>query len=113
VLRTYLDVFGQVPVLVNNAGINRDTRMPKMSLADFEAIIDLSFRGAWLGTRTVSPSMPARGSGSIINMSSLAGKIGKPGNRRTTAPPRPGSWASPKPPPGVGWFGCPRQRDPT
>lgn len=71
--------FGQVDILVNNAGITRDAYMAKMSEDDFDAVIGVSLKGAWLGTRAVAPLFRAQGSGSIINISSLSGKIGNPG----------------------------------
>ncbi len=87
VLRHCRDDLGGVDVLVNNAGINRDAYLPKMSLADFDDVISVSLRGAWLGTKTLSPLMRGRGrgGGSIVNMSSLAGKIGNPGQTNYSA----------------------------
>ncbi|MBA3741433.1 MAG: 3-oxoacyl-ACP reductase FabG [Sporichthya sp.] len=79
------DDLGGVHVLVNNAGINRDAYLPKMSLADFDQVISVSLRGAWLGIRTLSPLMRAGSGGSIVNMSSLAGKIGNPGQTNYSA----------------------------
>jgi len=80
-----LDAFGQVDVLVNNAGVTRDAYLSKMSLADFDLVLDVSLKGAWLGTRAVAPLFREQRSGSIINMSSLSGKIGNPGQTNYSA----------------------------
>jgi 3-oxoacyl-[acyl-carrier protein] reductase len=80
-----LDRFGKLDALVNNAGVTRDGYMSKMTVADFDLVLDVSLKGAWLGTRAVAPLFRGQGSGSIINMSSLSGKIGNPGQTNYSA----------------------------
>jgi 3-oxoacyl-[acyl-carrier protein] reductase len=71
--------FGRVDILVNNAGITRDAYIAKMSEADFDAVVGVSLKGAWLGTRAVATLFREQRSGCIVNMSSLSGKVGNPG----------------------------------
>jgi 3-oxoacyl-[acyl-carrier protein] reductase len=80
-----LSEFGQVDTLVNNAGVTRDRYIGKMSLQDFEMVLNVSLTGAWLGTRAVSALFRSQGSGAIVNMSSLSGKIGNPGQTNYSA----------------------------
>lgn len=84
-VRSCLERFGTVDVLVNNAGVTRDGYIAKLSEADFDLVLDVSLKGAWLGTRAVAPIFRERRSGSIINMSSLSGKIGNPGQTNYSA----------------------------
>jgi len=70
--KAVVERFGKVEILVNNAGITRDASMPKMSLADFRAVIDVHLQGAWLGTRSAGARMREQGRGSIINISSAS-----------------------------------------
>jgi 3-oxoacyl-[acyl-carrier protein] reductase len=80
-----LTEFGRVVTLVNNAGVTRDRYIGKMSLQDFEMVLDVSLKGAWLGIRAVSALFRGQGSGAIVNMSSLSGKIGNPGQTNYSA----------------------------
>jgi 3-oxoacyl-[acyl-carrier protein] reductase len=80
-----LDRFGRVDVLVNNAGVTRDGYISKLSEPDFDLVLDVSLKGAWLGTRAVASLLRKQGSGSVINISSLSGKTGNPGQTNYSA----------------------------
>jgi len=74
------DNFGSLDVWVNNAGFTRDATMRKMSEDDFDAVISVHLKGAWLGTRAAAGMMREQPQGgSIINVSSISGKVGNPG----------------------------------
>lgn len=72
-------------VFVNNAGVTRDASLRKMTVADFDTVIGVHLRGTWLGVRAASAVMRDAGGGSIINMSSLSGKSGNPGQTNYSA----------------------------
>lgn len=85
-LESATSAFGRLDVMVNNAGVTRDKTMRKMSLDDFEFVIDVHLRGTWLGTRAAASLMRDQGhGGSIINMSSISGKVGNPGQTNYSA----------------------------
>jgi len=77
--------FGGVDVMVNNAGVLRDATMRKLSLDDFRLVMDTHVQGTWLGTRAAAAVMRERGSGSIVNMSSISGKVGNLGQTNYSA----------------------------
>lgn len=77
--------FGVLDVWVNNAGITRDASLRNMQPADFDAVIGVHLKGTWLGVRAATSVMREQGSGSIVNMSSLSGKSGNPGQTNYSA----------------------------
>jgi 3-oxoacyl-[acyl-carrier protein] reductase len=64
-----LEAFGQIDGLANNAGLTRDRSLLKMSDEDWQLVLDVNLRGAWLGCQAVIPHMIGHG-GAIVNLSS-------------------------------------------
>ena len=71
--------FGRIDVLVNNAGITKDGLMMRMSEEDWDAVLDINLKGAFLCTKAVARIMMKQRSGSIVNVASIIGLIGNPG----------------------------------
>ena len=74
-----LEKFGQIDVLVNNAGITRDNLLARMSAEDFDDVIATNLRGAFLMTKQVTKPMMKKRYGRIVNISSVVGVHGNPG----------------------------------
>ena len=77
ILQTALDAFGQVDILINNAGILRDKTLIKTEEADWDAVIAVHLRGTYCVTRPIFAHMKERGGpGVIVNTASTSGLIG-------------------------------------
>lgn len=77
--------FGRIDVLINNAGITKDTLLLRMSPADFDAVISTNLRGAFLCTKAASKYMLKARYGRIINVSSVVGLHGNAGQANYAA----------------------------
>ena len=71
--------FGRIDVLVNNAGISRHRKIEEMTVEMFEAVMKVNVTGTFICCRAIAPVMKKQGGGKIVNMSSLAGRTGRPG----------------------------------
>ena len=84
-VKSTIDHFGKVDVLVNNAGINRDALLLRMKDDDWDAVLDTNLKGAFLCTRAVLVHMVRSRWGRIVNISSVVGLIGNPGQANYSA----------------------------
>jgi 3-oxoacyl-[acyl-carrier protein] reductase len=77
--------FGRIDVLVNNAGITRDARLQKMTIEQFDAVIDVNLRAVFHCAQAVVDTMVEQGAGVILNASSVAGLHGNFGQTNYAA----------------------------
>lgn len=72
------EVFGKIDILVNNAGITRDKLIMRMSESDWDDVLDINLKGAFLCTKVASKTMMKQKNGKIINITSVIGVMGNP-----------------------------------
>ncbi len=85
VIKEIVKDFGGIQILVNNAGITKDKLVPMMKAADFDAVIDTNLKGAFYMTKGVYHLFLKQKGGKIINISSVSGLTGNPGQANYSA----------------------------
>ncbi len=80
-----LERFGRIDVLVNNAGITQDARLQKMTIEQFDRVIDVNLRGVFHCAQAVANTMVEQGAGVILNASSVVGLYGNFGQTNYAA----------------------------
>jgi 3-oxoacyl-[acyl-carrier protein] reductase len=80
-----LETFGQLDILVNNAGITRDNLLMRMKDEEFDEVINTNLKGVFNCVRSVTRTMMKQRSGRIINISSVVGALGNPGQANYVA----------------------------
>jgi acetoacetyl-CoA reductase len=85
VIREVLDMHGRLDILVNNAGITVDKTVRKMTVEDWDRVVQVNLSGAFYLIRAVLQHMLDRGSGRIINISSIIGEAGNIGQANYAA----------------------------
>ena len=80
-----IEKWGFVDILVNNAGITRDKLLMQMEDDDWDAVLDINLKGTFLFTRALSRLMISKRKGKIINISSVSGLMGNPGQANYSA----------------------------
>ncbi|AVQ36398.1 3-oxoacyl-[acyl-carrier-protein] reductase [Staphylococcus kloosii] len=84
-IKEVVNQFGSVDVLVNNAGITRDNLLMRMKESEWDDVIDTNLKGVFNCIQKVTPQMLRQKSGSIINLSSVVGAVGNPGQANYVA----------------------------
>lgn len=79
IIEKAVEEFKTIDILVNNAGITKDSLMLRMSEEDFDEVINVNLKGAFNCIKHVTPIMLKQKSGRIINISSVVGLVGNPG----------------------------------
>jgi len=85
VVNKILDKFTKVDILVNNAGITKDNLLLRMSQAEWDAVLNVNLKGTFNCIKAVSRPMIKQRSGKIINIASVIGIIGNPGQANYSA----------------------------
>ncbi len=80
-----LEAFGHIDILVNNAGITKDNLMIKMTEEDFDGVIDTNLKGTFNTIKHMYRAFIKQRSGRIINLSSVSGVLGNPGQANYAA----------------------------
>lgn len=84
-MKAVLERFGKIEILVNNAGVTRDTLLMRMKRADWESVLQTNLSGAFFTTQAVIGSMLKQRWGRIVNISSVFGQMGQGGQANYAA----------------------------
>ncbi len=84
-VKATMDKFGKIDIFVNNAGITRDNLMIRMSEDDWDMVMDINLKGAFNCIKAAIRPMMKQRSGSIINIASIVGVMGNPGQANYVA----------------------------
>ena len=84
-IKSVVQRWGELDILVNNAGITRDKLLLRMSAEEWDDVITVNLRSAYLCTRAVLPHMIRQRHGRIVNLSSVVGLSGNPGQANYAA----------------------------
>ncbi|WP_078595531.1 3-oxoacyl-[acyl-carrier-protein] reductase [Evansella clarkii] len=84
-VKTTIEEFGSLEILVNNAGITKDTLIMRMKEADFDAVIETNLKGVFNCSKAVTRPMMKQRYGRIINISSVVGVLGNAGQANYVA----------------------------
>ncbi len=80
-----IQAFGRIDILVNNAGITRDNLLLRMSEEEWDEVLDTNLKGTFLVTKAVVRGMLRQRSGRIVNITSVSGVMGNPGQANYSA----------------------------
>ncbi len=84
-IKTIIDSDGELSYLVNNAGITKDKLALRMSVADFDDVINANLKSTFIGCRDALKAMSKKKFGSVVNISSIVGEMGNPGQTNYSA----------------------------
>ncbi len=84
-VKQVLEQWGRIDILVNNAGITRDRLLLRMTPEDWDRVLEVNLRGAFLCTKYVMPHLIRRRQGRVVNISSVVGLGGNPGQANYAA----------------------------
>jgi len=85
IIKIAVDKFGTVDILINNAGITRDNLILRMTEEEWDSVLDVNLKGAFLCTKAAAKYMLRQRSGKIVNVASVMGIIGNPGQANYSA----------------------------
>ncbi|MEW5321077.1 3-oxoacyl-[acyl-carrier-protein] reductase [Geobacillus thermoleovorans] len=84
-VKTTIDHFGRLDILINNAGITRDNLLMRMKEEEWDAVINTNLKGVFLCTKAATRPMMKQRYGRIVNIASVVGVIGNPGQANYVA----------------------------